>query len=162
MPSDCCNKFHKYYTYDDLYTAMKDEIENGDYDVVIHSAAVSDYQVTDVLDMHMNSVMAGKVSSSLDRMYLELIPTEKIVDRIREWGFAGKLVKFKLQVDMGDEELLEISRKSREDSDADYIVANFLEWAKESAFIIGRDDIEQKVERHKLAQTLLTVIKGAK
>ena len=70
----------------------------------------------------------GKIGSSHDRLILELVPTEKLVDLIRNpWGFTGTLVKFKLQVGLTDDELLAIARKSMADSHADFIVANCLE-----------------------------------
>jgi phosphopantothenate-cysteine ligase/phosphopantothenoylcysteine decarboxylase/phosphopantothenate--cysteine ligase len=145
-----------YRTFDDLAARMEEEIRDGGYDVVIHSAAVSDYKVARVLvqdpiamDFALTPIDATKkVSGSHDRMYLELVPTFKIVDRIRkDWGFKGFLVKFKLQVGVTDDELLDIARKSRATSDADLIVANCLEWAKEYAYVVGRDDVAEKVTR---------------
>jgi phosphopantothenate-cysteine ligase/phosphopantothenoylcysteine decarboxylase/phosphopantothenate--cysteine ligase len=135
-------EFSIYRTYDELYEAMQERVNYGDFDVVIHSAAVSDYKVSRVLGPAMldSSIpTGGKISSSYERLYLELTPTEKIVDKIRnEWEFEGVLVKFKLQVDMSDGELLRIAERSRLASRADLMVANCLEWAKERAFILGR------------------------
>jgi phosphopantothenate-cysteine ligase/phosphopantothenoylcysteine decarboxylase/phosphopantothenate--cysteine ligase len=156
-----------YKTYDGLYNHMQDLISHRDFEVVIHSAAVSDYKVNRVLepamlDLSPSSVpMGGKISSSYDRLYLELTPTEKIVDQIRsEWGFHGVLVKFKLEVDKTDEELLDIAEKSRRHSEADIMVANCLEWARERAFVMTDGDIKG-VNRKDLATTLLTVVENA-
>ena len=144
-----------YRTFDDLAARMEEEIRNGEYDVVIHSAAVSDYKVARVLvnmstkDFNLIPLDSSKkISGSHERMYLELVPTFKIVDKIRsEWGFKGFLVKFKLQVGITDEDLLDIARRSRETSDADLIVANCLEWAKEYAYVVDRDSMAEKVTR---------------
>jgi len=156
-----------YKTYDELYSCMKEEITTGKYDAIIHSAAVSDYQVNRVLEPSMLDLprpslpMGGKISSNYDVLYLELVPTEKIIDKIRKpWGFKGVLVKFKLQVDTSDEKLIEIAKKSRETSEADIIVANCLEWAKERAFIITEHDCVE-VERKELAPCLLNYVLGA-
>jgi len=43
--------FIPYETYDELYQLMKSWIEENDYDVIIHSAAVSDYRVDDIMRM---------------------------------------------------------------------------------------------------------------
>ena len=60
----------------------------------------------------------------------------KLVDRIRgDWGFRGVLVKFKLEVGMSDEELLEVAERSRRQSDADLMVANTLEGAAHWAYL---------------------------
>lgn len=145
-------------TYDELYSLMKKEITKGGYDVVIHSAAVSDYKVDATFSCLHEECLGGeslgmakrfelaridsskKISSNNRELFLRLIPTEKIIDKIRDpWGFKGKLVKFKLQVGMSDEELIKIASKSRRDSNADIIVANCLEWSKERAYIIKSD-----------------------
>jgi len=140
------NKVINFRTFDDLERAMKEEITTGAYDVVIHSAAVSDYRVEGVYDSLSNQPALDnnkKISSSHSDLYLHLVPTPKIIDLIRQpWGFTGYLVKFKLQVGISDEELLEIAERSRQDSQADLIVANCLEWSKERAYLITGDKTE--------------------
>ena len=77
----------------------------------------------------------SKIGSDHNELFLKLVPTAKIIDKIRDpWGFEGTLVKFKLQVGMSDQELLRIAGESREHSLADYIVANCLEWCAERAY----------------------------
>ena len=132
-----------YRTYDQLYAAMEKEIRLVKYDVVIHSAAVSDYKVTGVFlrgkatEMLTPIDSSKKMSSAHKELYLRMVPTEKIVDKIRKpWGFKGYLVKFKLQVGISDAELKSIAEKSRVASHADMIVANCLEWSNERAEII--------------------------
>jgi phosphopantothenate-cysteine ligase/phosphopantothenoylcysteine decarboxylase/phosphopantothenate--cysteine ligase len=156
IPWDYAVVFLKYKTFDELAEIMEQEIRSGSYDAVIHSAAVSDYRVTRVLIPGATSLIpienAAKISGSHPLMYLEMVPTYKIVDKIREdWGFKGFLVKFKLQVGISDEELLAIARESRETSDADLIVANCLEWSKDYAYIVGKDGIPEKVSRGDIA-----------
>lgn len=154
------NKFLSYKTYDDLEELMQLEIQSKTYDCVVHSAAVSDYSVSRVLDSELNELSSsGKVGSSHKRIYLEMVPTRKIIDEIRPWGFHGILIKFKLQVDMTDGELLDIAKASRIHSNANLIVANCLEWAKERAFIVG-PDLVQEVKRDDLSRSLLQYIES--
>jgi phosphopantothenoylcysteine synthetase/decarboxylase len=148
-------------TFDELLMTMQNEITTGGYDAVIHSAAVSDYQVVRVTtppgDGHGGGELrrGGKISSSHTNLVIELEPTIKIVDAVRsEWKFHGVLVKFKLQVDMSDGELISIAQKSREASDADIMVANCLEWARERAYILVRHEVLD-TPRSKLAGALL-------
>lgn len=126
----------EYKTFDELESLMSYEIRDGNYDVIIHSAAVSDYRPVDVLapephdyyNKGLHSIKAAKVSSNYPEIYIKCVQTPKLVDYIREpWGFNGVLVKFKLQVGITKEELLEIARKSRTVSSADFIVANVLD-----------------------------------
>ena len=160
-----------YKTYDELLTKMQYAIQNNRFDLIVHSAAVSDYKVANTYipcepSEVSNSGSArvvikllqkvGKISSSHKRLFLELVPTEKIIDKIRrDWGFRGYLVKFKLQVGITDGELLDIARASRAQSNANLIVANCLEWASERAYVIGRDDVAHAVKREEIAQAIL-------
>ncbi|MDO8583589.1 MAG: NRDE family protein [bacterium] len=155
-------RYVRYKTYDELATSMEREIRSEKYDVVIHSAAVSDYRVDRVTVGGSTVASDGKIGSSHDRLTLELVPTEKLVDKIRKpWGFKGILVKFKLEVGKSDEELLAIAKKSMQTSDADFMVANCLEWAKEYAYIVSRDGDVVRVTRAKLADELLRRIEHA-
>src|SRR5947209_1625132 len=108
---------------------MESEIRSGAPDAVVHSAAVSDYCVAGTYAPQPGTharpnegsitwegeppalidVTAGKVKSNAPELWLRLLPTPKIIDRIRgDWGFRGVLVKFKLEVGVNEEELLAI------------------------------------------------------
>jgi len=185
--------FVPFKTFDDLMISMRGEILTAPErpDVVIHSAAISDYRVariyptpehdwqdgTDqggpdkgfcprcgiVEDEYTKLTRCipeclpqdGKIASSHPFLTIDLVPTEKIVDKIRKpWCFKGVLVKFKLQVGMNDSELLSVAKKSMEASDADVMVANCLEWARERAYILAGHEV-QDVQRCDLAKALL-------
>ena len=138
-------------TYDSLVTLMEQEIRTCTYDMVIHSAAVSDYRVEGTYKQVCESVAveghilnelvkldgSGKIGSDHPELWMKLVPTMKIVDQIRNpWGFNGILVKFKLQVGMPDKELIDVATRSMRHSRADFIVANTLEGMNQKAFII--------------------------
>lgn len=149
----------RFCTFDDLAELMEREIRTGRYDAVIHSAAVSDYRV-DVVRMGSGTLdgteTKSKIGSGHDRLIIELVPTEKLVDKIRSpWGFAGMLVKFKLQVGMPDAALIEIAHQSMLASQADLMVANCLEWASKRAYILTAGGECVSVERSELAAELL-------
>ena len=78
------------------FFAMKRCIcSDAKYDAVIHSAAVSDYRVQGTYVYEPEGGMQvvgskGKISSGFEELYLRLLPTQKIVDLIREpWGYTG-------------------------------------------------------------------------
>jgi phosphopantothenoylcysteine synthetase/decarboxylase len=75
-----------------LDTLLRTSLRNGDYDAVIHSAAVGDFTVADAADTKLPS---GR------ELQLQLRPTTKLIDRIRD--YAGDrpltLVGFKLTHD---------------------------------------------------------------
>lgn len=160
--ADLLDGYHKapirvvpYRTFDQLKDTMGAEIAAHRYDIVIHSAAVSDYRVDGVYVETGGKLQAldksKKVSSKHDNLFLRLIPTLKIVDLIRrEWNFRGLLVKFKLEVGLSDEELIAVAARSLKDSQADYIIANCLEWMGSRAFIIDKNGNRWKTARRNL------------
>jgi phosphopantothenate-cysteine ligase/phosphopantothenoylcysteine decarboxylase/phosphopantothenate--cysteine ligase len=157
-------RVRNYRTFDDLDAAMAAEITGGAFDVVIHAAAVSDYRVADILtrrDGQFEDAKAGKVKGSHPELWLRLVPTPKLVDKVRgAWGFAGVLVKFKLEVGLSEAELREVAERARVHSGADLIVANTLEGMRDWALIGAGPRSYQKVTRADLADQLLDRIEA--
>lgn len=161
-----------YITFEDLQEAMEDEIAKGQYDVVIHSAAVSDYgkdvtQLVEVSDHGLSDPtlrvfreikdIPGKIKSDLPDFALTMGRTPKLVDHVKDWNSSVYLVKFKLEVGRTKEELLTVAEASRVASRADLIVANDLRGARNgipSAIILGSDE-PKAVEKRKFLPTNL-------
>ncbi len=78
---------HRFSTYDDLAKLMRTHIQNKKYDLIIHAAAVSDYKVE-----RKNS---GKLPSG-KKQTLHLVPTEKLLTKIKKWSPTAKVIGFKL------------------------------------------------------------------
>jgi phosphopantothenoylcysteine synthetase/decarboxylase len=167
-----------YRTFNDLDAAMGEEITGTRLDVVIHAAAVSDYRVAGTFALAPGTtfdpdemawaagseqprcidVANGKVKSSHPELWLRLVPTPKLVDKIRPaWGFTGILVKFKLEVGLSEAELEEVAERARTHSGADLVAANTLDGMYEWA-IVGAGDRYRKVSRAELADYLLDQI----
>ena len=147
-----------YRTFDDLDALMAVEIARG-YDVVIHAAAVSDYHVSGIFthrEGRFEDASAGKVRSSHPELWLKLTPAPKLIDKIRtEWGFAGALVKFKLEVGVSDAELLAVAERSRAHSGANVMCANTLEGMQDWAFVGAGPHGYRRVARADLASHLI-------
>ena len=169
----------RYRTFEELETFMAAEIGSGQYQAVLHAAAVNDYHVASVYalaphtrfddaqlkitggatDAHFTTIMGGKIKGNHNELWMRLIPTPKLVDKIRtDWKFDGTLVKFKLEVGVSEDELLKIGEASRTHSGADWLVANTLEGMHEWAYLIGSGTPARKIERSRLANQLLDVI----
>jgi phosphopantothenoylcysteine synthetase/decarboxylase len=167
---------YRYTTFTDLERLLGEEVQRGGYDVVIHSAAVSDYLAAGIYaptpDTHFNDQTGGwngaaalvdraaaKVKSDEAELWLRLVRAPKLVDKIRrDWGFAGVLVKFKLEVGVSDEQLLTIAEPSRRNSDADLMVANTLEGSHEWACIGPTDGAYRRVSRRELPECVLEAV----
>jgi phosphopantothenate-cysteine ligase/phosphopantothenoylcysteine decarboxylase/phosphopantothenate--cysteine ligase len=168
-----------YQTYDDLHDLMAEAVQKGQFDAVVHAAAVSDYRLGGVLapglgtsfdpvkrvwsrnggPPQLDDVAAGKVRSSHGELWLRLLPAPKLVDMVRrQWGFRGVLVKFKLEVGASDRKLLEVAEQSRRCSGADLMVANTLDGMAEWAFVGGSE--YKRVSRKELAGVLLAAVEG--
>jgi phosphopantothenoylcysteine synthetase/decarboxylase len=171
-----------YSTFDDLQRKMERHITMTQYDVIVHSAAVSDYLCAGVyaLDSHTRfdpqalafssdgpreprlvDRQAGKVKSNESELWLRLVRAPKLVDRIRrDWRFAGVLVKFKLEVGVSDERLLEIAEASRAASQADLMVANTREGAEAYAFLGPLGGRYERIARPDLPLRLVNAVEG--
>ncbi len=152
-------RIRPYRTFDDLDTAMTEELTTGKFDAIIHAAAVSDYRVDGAFtfhDGHFENVSAGKVKSSHPELWLKLTPTPKLVDKIRPvWGFAGVLVKFKLEVGLTESELLTVAENARLHSSADLMSANTLEGMRDWAIVGAGPTGYRRVTRTELPDYLL-------
>ena len=150
----------RYTTFEELRDRMRELVPSGDFDAVVHCAAVSDYLSAGVYGPdHATRFDAGKLKSDEPELWLRLVRAPKLVDRIRtDWGFRGVLVKFKLEVGLGDDELLAVAERSRLHSGADLMVANTLEGSSACAFL-GAGEY-QRVPRRALPASLLDAIEG--
>ncbi len=169
-------RIRPYRTFDDLDLALDEELAAGAFDVVIHAAAVSDYRVAGVfapvgstsfdpisrawrtapVPPHLNDVTTGKVKSSHSELWMRLVPTPKLIDKIRSaWGFNGLLVKFKLEVGLNEYQLEQVAERAREASSANLMVANTLEEMHEWALVGAAPRGYVRVTRAALADHLL-------
>jgi phosphopantothenate---cysteine ligase (CTP) len=151
----------QYRTFEDLETLMSEYVGNGPLDAVVHCAAVSDYLVAGVFARSGDEWIdraAGKIKSNEPELWLRLVRAPKLVDKIRsDWDFRGILVKFKLEVEISDADLLAIAESSRQHSNADWMTANTLEGSTEWAYL-GNAGGYVKVPRAELAGALLDAI----
>jgi phosphopantothenoylcysteine synthetase/decarboxylase len=167
----------RFRTFSDLENLMAQELATAGYDTVIHSAAVSDYAVAGVFAPVSGTQFSigsrtwtgdppalvdrgqGKVKSNEPELWLRLVPTPKLVDKVRTaWSFSGVLVKFKLEVGVSEQQLLEIAEQSRRHSRAELMVANTLEGAHEWAYLGPLDGDYERISRKDLPERLLDAI----
>ena len=168
-----------YRTFDDLAALMQAHLRPGQFDVVCHSAAVSDYLPAGTFTPDPGTVFnartgqweaqygppslteqkAGKIKSSEPELWMRLVRAPKLVDRVRQpWGFNGILVKFKLEVGIGEPQLLEVAEASRQQSNADLMVANTLDGAAHWAYLGPLGGAYERVTRRELPDRLVLAL----
>ena len=157
----------------DLLLEMKKCVQ--DYQVLIHSMAVSDYTpvyMTGLEEVQANSNLEeflnkqnhqAKISSTDDVQVLFLKKTPKIISLIKEWNPAIHLIGFKLLVDVSEEYLIEIARKSLIKNQADLIIANDLTQISANqhrAIFVENDNLQTVQTKEEIANLLLEKIQA--
>ena len=157
----------------DLLVGMQELVQN--YQVLIHSMAVSDY--TPVYMTGLEEVQASsnleeflskqnhqaKISSTDEVQVLFLKKTPKIISLIKEWNPAIHLIGFKLLVDVSEEYLIEIARKSLIKNQADLIIANDLTQISANqhrAIFVENDNLQTVQTKEEIANLLLEKIQA--
>ncbi|MCK5492085.1 MAG: hypothetical protein KAJ14_03125, partial [Candidatus Omnitrophica bacterium] len=75
--------------FEEFRRAVINVLKQNHFDAIIHTAAVSDYKVV--------KASRGKIPSGKEVLDLELIPTEKIIKRIRRLAKKTLLIQFKME-----------------------------------------------------------------
>ena len=149
------NRFRTVYFkyFDELFNLVRREVSSGKYSVMVHSAAVSDYE-----PVYRRST---KIRSGKKELLIKCRPTIKIVDRIKRYDPSIFLVKFKLELDVGEKELIKIGYKSMGESNADLMVANGIYSSKKAyktLIIDPQKKVYKVLARNKLPRILLGLI----
>jgi phosphopantothenoylcysteine synthetase/decarboxylase len=176
LPADEHWSVRRYRTFDDLHREMGEGLKGCSFDAVIHSAAVSDYRVAGVFAPVTGSAFrdgawtgtpvpalrdrsAAKVKSDEPELWLRMVKTPKLIDLIRtEWNFRGIVVKFKLEVEVADDRLVEIAERSRIHSSADLMVANSLDGLAMCAYLGPVAGRYERVSRPELSARLIDAV----
>lgn len=157
----------------DLLVEMRNLVK--DYQVLIHSMAVSDY--TPVYMTSIDEVKASqdlsefltkhntetKISSKEEAHILFLKKNPKIISLVKEWNPKIHLIGFKLLVDVSREYLIQIARESLEKNKADIIVANDLTQINAEqhiAYLVEKSSFQTATSKQEIADLLLNKIQS--
>ena len=152
----------------DLLQEMKRIVP--DYQVLIHSMAVSDYSPVymagldevqasqDLSEFLHKKNMESKISSKDEVQVLFLKKNPKIISLVKEWKPSIHLIGFKLLVDVTKENLIQIARESLEKNQADLIVANDLTQINANqhlAYLVEEKDYQLVTSKQEIADFLV-------
>lgn len=157
----------------DLLQEMKRIVP--DYQVLIHSMAVSDYSPVyitgldqvqasqDLSEFLHKKNMETKISSKDEVQVLFLKKNPKIISLVKEWNPSIHLIGFKLLVDVTKEHLIQIARESLEKNQADLIIANDLTQINADqhvAHLVEKDSFKTATSKQEIADLLFEKIQS--
>jgi len=114
--------------FDELKDKITQELKTKKYDMVIHSAAVSDYRPL--------KTYSHKIKSGIKKWRLSLIPTEKIIDAIKRIDKSIFLVGFKFELHAGKCALIKKTKELIWHANLDLGVGNTIDKNKYYAYIL--------------------------
>lgn len=95
---------------------------------VFHAAAVSDFSFGRILERtdsgELRELKEGKISTRRGTLLAELVPTPKLISRLREFFPAARIVGWKFEVDGDRQSVLERARQQISENRTDACVAN--------------------------------------
>ncbi|WP_099210936.1 bifunctional phosphopantothenoylcysteine decarboxylase/phosphopantothenate--cysteine ligase CoaBC [Thermococcus henrietii] len=135
-------------TVEEMLEAIENELKAKKYDVVVLAAAVSDFRVKN---------KAGEKIKSGKSLTLELEPTPKVIDRVKELQPDVFLVGFKAET--SEDKLIEEARKQIERAGSDIVVANTLKAfgsEENEVFLVTHDGVKKlpRMDKRELAERL--------
>jgi len=119
IPNDPRMKVIKIKTTEEMLKTMKDQILNEKQNVVFHTAAVADFSTSD-----SNKKIPNKLDSRNGTKTIKLIPTPKIVDKIKQYDKSIFLVAFKAEYGISKQLLIKRAINKLEECKGNLIVAN--------------------------------------
>ncbi|MCD6559058.1 MAG: bifunctional phosphopantothenoylcysteine decarboxylase/phosphopantothenate--cysteine ligase CoaBC [Palaeococcus sp.] len=102
-------------TVEEMLQVIESELKSREYDIVILAAAVGDFTPK---EKAQKKIKSGK------ELILELVPTPKIIQRVKEIAPDVFLVGFKAEYGVGEEELIAQARRQIEKAKSDVVIAN--------------------------------------
>lgn len=137
--------------FDELKNIMLKELRSKKYDIVIHSAAVSDYRPI--------KIYAHKVKSGIKNWQLHLAPTEKIIDLLKESDPNIFLVGFKFESNTNKDKLIKKAKILMQRCGLNLAVANTISQGKYKAYVLNKDKINGPFfNRNYLTRALIKAI----
>jgi len=132
--------------FDELKKILASELIKKDYDAVIHSAAVSDFQPA--------RCAKGKLVSSRG-LTVKLAPTPKLIGMIKKLHPDAVLIGFKYEPHASPTVIIKEGRQLMLKSDCDLVVANTRDKDGYRAFLVSRQGLVPEIRSKKELTGLL-------
>jgi phosphopantothenoylcysteine synthetase/decarboxylase len=121
------DKVESFSTTADLENRLR-ALSTQNIGAVFHAAAVSDFKFGKVWrrseEGRLSEVRSGKISTREGTLVAELVPTSKIIGRLRDWFPAARLIGWKFEVEGDRSSVTELARRQIFECRTDACVAN--------------------------------------
>jgi len=142
----------RYVYFDELSALIKQQLTSGHYDVLVHSAAVSDYQP--------KSRLIQKIESGLSPFLLRLFPAPKLIDTFRDYNPNMVIVGFKFEPEARRIVLFKSAMALMKRARLDMVVACRLRFGRYQAYIINsKEKLGPFLNREEMSAFLVRKIK---
>jgi phosphopantothenoylcysteine decarboxylase/phosphopantothenate--cysteine ligase len=119
IPDDPRMNIIRVKTTEEMFKAVRERILRRKQHVVFHASAVADFSIS-----NSSKKRSYKMDSRNGTKTLKLVPTAKIVDRLKEFDKKIFLVAFKAEYDISKELLIKKAFDKLRECNGDLIVAN--------------------------------------
>lgn len=142
----------KFHFYAELDRLLQSELKKK-FDIIVHAAAVSDYR--------LRNIYRGKLPSGLSKIDLILVPTPKLINKIRKLAPTATLVGFKLEPTNALSALRKKGLGLVRQAGCDLVVANGLNGNQYRGCVIDRNGqlLGSASSREGVAKQLVNVLK---
>jgi phosphopantothenoylcysteine decarboxylase / phosphopantothenate---cysteine ligase len=142
----------KFSFFEELAELLTKELKQR-YDVVIHAAAVSDYQP--------QKKFTNKISSDKKHLTIKFVRTSKLINRIKKISPKTFLVGFKLESAFDNASVVRETQKLISAGRCDLVVANFFGSKGYEAFLLDkkRTLLGRAKSKQELAGALVSLLK---
>lgn len=119
IPDDPRMNIIRIKTTEEMLKVVKERILNEKQHIVFHAAAVADFSI-----LHSSKKMPNKIDTRNGTKTIKLVPTAKIVDKIKQFDNKIFLVAFKAEYGISKQLLVKRALAKLNECNGDLIVAN--------------------------------------
>ena len=143
-------KINTFSSTRNLQKKMHDWLQKNPNGIVIHSAAVGDYEIANENNIHT------KISSNQSELILKLQPAPKILSGLKLLAPQSKIISFKAaSPDISYEQMIEIAKQQRQKSNSDIVFANQIGKTHQNIALIYPNTIQYISERELAIQQIV-------
>ena len=142
----------RFHFFGELKDALVSELKNKNYDIVIHSAAVSDYKP--------QKLEKKKIRSGMSKYRITLIPTEKIINLIKKISPNVTAVGFKFDL-VSREALINKARDLLKKARLEVVVANTSVSGSYRAYLVTANNVSMLFSgKEDMNRALIKILNG--